>query len=347
MASVTFLKEPGYTYDLFFIFNLYYNKDEKLPANIDESKAEEEISYSNKVLEPYLPISDDLLLFFYMNDNNLSFMMEKYFDAYKNEFASGKYTFSEVMSKLSNYEQVIDNMLSTYFRGVSEEKRRECKESLPVLSHLIKESKYPIKIKNALYAFFIDPVPIIQKLMQELVAKEILLNQQYQKAYQKMQGMQDNFNFQKFSDGFSRMKGHAIDIKNYEEVYVAFCLYSKNTIFCKFYEQKVLLMLGTDYDTRLDYLKNQQEIPSLELFGNAVSEKNRIEILNLMAEKKEVSVKDIEQFLGLTGTNAYYHLILMQKAGMLKSRTKGRMVYYSIDKNFFGDLAEMIDKYLH
>lgn len=62
MENIKFQKEPGYTYDLFFLFMLYFNKQE------------------------YLLISDELLLFFYLRDGNRAFLSEWYFDPYKAEF---------------------------------------------------------------------------------------------------------------------------------------------------------------------------------------------------------------------------------------------------------------------
>lgn len=88
-------------------------------------------------------------------------------------------------------------------------------------------------------------------------------------------------------------------------------------------------------------------IADLDEFGNAVSEKNRVEILNLMVKKGEVTIKDIESELGFTGTNAYYHLTLMLKTEMLKTRTRGRTVLYSINKDYFKRLCDSLTRYLN
>lgn len=59
----------------------------------------------------------------------------------------------------------------------------------------------------------------------------------------------------------------------------------------------------------------------------------------------EVTIKDIEQKLGFTGTNAYYHLMLMMKTGMLETRNQGRTVFYRIHKEYFIKLCKAIKKY--
>ena len=70
---------------------------------------------------------------------------------------------------------MVDNVIRFYFRNITEEQLPEYRNSLPAINRLIKESKYKSEVKSALYAFFIEPVPVIQKLIYELMAKEILL----------------------------------------------------------------------------------------------------------------------------------------------------------------------------
>ena len=89
----------------------------------------------------------------------------------------------------------------------------------------------------------------------------------------------------------------------------------------------------------------QFRLPELENFGNAISESNRVSILNLIYEKDEITIKDLEQEFGFTGTNAYYHLSLMIKAGMLKTRNRGRTILSSINKQYFQTLCGMLEKY--
>lgn len=344
MRNIKFLKEPGYTYDLFSLFAIYFNKETWLDRMINKNKAEEDKEYFNKVLDDYLPISDELLLFFYWNEGNRIFMTERYFDPYVEDVIAGKYNLSVVLTALSDYDQVIDNVIRFYFRDIAEEELAEYRNSLPALNRLIKESKYKSEVKSALYAFFIEPVPVIQKLIYELMAKEVLLAQQYQKGYDKILEVQETFNCDGFADALLKMK-NPVNLDGFDEVYFSFCLFNKNTLFSKFFNRRILFTLGIDYIDMLEFLIGYSELPELDVFGNAVSEKNRVEILNLMLEREEITIKDIEHVLGFTGTNAYYHLMLMIKAGMLKTRNQGRTVLYRIDKNYFISLVNMIKKY--
>ena len=55
------------------------------------------------------------------------------------------------------YEMYRDTFLTTY----SLSKVEECKGSIVSIKRLIKASSYHSDIKSGLYAFFIEPVPVI------------------------------------------------------------------------------------------------------------------------------------------------------------------------------------------
>jgi DNA-binding transcriptional ArsR family regulator len=86
-------------------------------------------------------------------------------------------------------------------------------------------------------------------------------------------------------------------------------------------------------------------MPELHLVGNALTEPNRIEILNLLLQKGELTIKDIVQELGFSGTNTYYHLNLMFRANIVKCRSSGKPVYYSINRRGFDEICKQLSKY--
>ena len=58
-----------------------------------------------------------------------------------------------------------------------------------------------------------------------------------------------------------------------------------------------------------------------------------------------LTVRDVESRLGLSGTNAYYHLSLMMKANVIQARNQGRTVFYAINRQLFRSLCEMLSRY--
>jgi DNA-binding transcriptional ArsR family regulator len=112
-----------------------------------------------------------------------------------------------------------------------------------------------------------------------------------------------------------------------------------------FNENKAIIFLGSDYNDFMDFLIAWKKAPELDAFGTAISEKNRVEILDLILNKDEITIRDIEQELGFTGTNAYYHFMVMLRVNMIKSRSQGRTVMYSINKQYFHAVCEILKRY--
>lgn len=58
----------------------------------------------------------------------------------------------------------------------------------------------------------------------------------------------------------------------------------------------------------------------------------RIEILNLLSEKNEMSVLEIAKHFKVTQPTITHHLKYLQDVGLLSSRKEGTKVFYSIDR---------------
>lgn len=249
-----------------------------------------------------------------------------------------------IQTALADYDQVISNILI----NMDEKTISECQASISLIGQYIKESSYSDQVKSSLYSFFINPIPVIQKLSYELMAKELLLSQKYERAFSKVVELQHEFDLNNVSEKLKMCQKESCNIEEFIDIidiYVSICVLNKNCIKTYYLSDKVLLILGMDYAASLEYCISQNILPELDVFGNALAEKNRVEILELIWRKEEITIKDIEQELGFTGTNAYYHLTLMIKAGMLKTRNQGRTVLYSLNKQYFDVVRDMLSKY--
>jgi ArsR family transcriptional regulator len=346
MKNIKFLKEPGYIYDLLFLFVLNFNKEYCLANFINYNKSIDDTDYLNKVLLDFDVISDDLLPFFFLKDNSKCFMTEYYYEPYKEEFTTS-YNLLTVQTNISNHGKVIANLIQYYFPDLSETTIAEWKDSITFVGDMIKKSKYSDSLKSSLYSFFINPSPVIQKLSYELMAKEFLLSKQYEKNYIKIAELQHQIDIDNLSNNMKMWSNQKCDIDSFDDIYISICLINKNCIKIYLYKNQNILILGTDYIDYSDYLLNEDKLPELDVFGNALSEKNRIEILDLILKKDEITIKDIEQELGFTGTNAYYHLSLMINAKIIKSRNQGRTILYSINKHHIELVCGVLKKYIN
>lgn len=344
MKNVKFITEPGYVYDLFFLFALHFNKEYFLTNMINYNQSAEDTEYLNRVYLEHESIPEDLLPFFYVRNGAKCFMTEHYFDPYEPIFAT-TFSLSTIQDALQDYDEVISRILKFYFRDTDEKTLAGCKNSITNISRLIKESNYSDRVKSSLYGFFIDPIPAIQKLSYELMTRDILLSQQYEKNFRRLSDLQQQFDIEATEEKLKQCESSRCNLDGFDTIHVTFCLVNRNCIKEYFLKDQFIFMLGSDYNNAFDFIISRNSVPELDKFGNALAEKNRVEILELLRRKGEITIRDIEQELGFTGTNAYYHLSLMIRANMVKTRNQGRTVLYSINKNYFNAVRGILSKY--
>lgn len=344
MRNVSFLKNPGYVYDLFFLFVLNFNKEKCIDDIYEIEKSNKYISFFENLLMEFSPFSSDLFPFFYIKDNNKCFMTHFYFDEYASQFMT-TYTLSTVQEALADHEQVIENMLRFYFGNASDKIIKECLTSPVAAGRLIKQSEYSGELKSSLYAFFLEPAMVIQKLACELTSKQFLLEEFYQRILAETIELQQGFDLEEVENALGQCDFQRIDFSKFQSVCISFCVCTNYCVKGLFCEDSVVILLGRDYKVFLERIATKVQLPALDQFGNALSEQNRLDILELIWEKQEVTIRDIEQSLGFSGTNAYYHLSLMIKANMIKSRNRGRTVVYSINRQAFVAVCDLLSKY--
>ena len=296
------------------------------------------------MLSDYSNIPNELLPFFYLKGNGECFMTEYYYKPYDQNVTT--YNLELVQSKIVDYDAVVLNLIKFYFENADEQMAMNYQTSLCYISELIQKSDYDDHLKSSLYALFINPIPLIQKLSYELMAKDFQLNQIYVKHYSKLSKLEQDFDIEEIIEKLKICRNEACDVEDFETIHVSFCFLNKNCIRVSYIsDTEAILVLGYDYIASLDFCISRNSTPELDVFGNAISEKNRVEIINLILEKNEITIKDIEQTLGFTGTNAYYHLSLMIKANMIKTRNQGRLVLYSLNKHYFRAISDFIAQY--
>ena len=344
MPTVHFLKGPGFVYDILFLFSLKFNKEKHFSHFSNIGKPKDQLYEINKLLESFEPISIDLLPFFYLKGNNLSFMTQHYFDPFVDRFTDD-YSISVILQALSNYDAVIDNLLRFYFQDISDKTITECKRSLIATGRLIKDSDYNSDVKSCLYSFFLEPITTIQKLTFALVSLESQYAFKHEKIHRKISKLQEEFDFDRFHAALDASLDMPHDFDSFDQIYVSFCDCVDFCIRSFYCDNRMFIILGTKYTDALKYLAKEHCTPKLDLIGNALSEQNRIDILDLAYEKGEITIRDIEQELGFSGTNAYYHLSLMIKANIIRSRNQGRTVLYSVNKSAFSAVCDLLSKY--
>ena len=339
-----FIKEPGYMYDLLSMFVLYFNKEYFLSNMINYDKASADQEYYKSIIKEIEPVSNDLRIFFLMNANAKAFMMINYFDAFHDNFLT-TYCLQEVQDALRDCESVKSKILEFYLPKLSKMKREECKNDLAELSRQMKIADLKPEIKNGLYSFFIEPEATLQKLAYELISKDFILKKKRESHVLLAEQTQKDFKAEEVIEKIAKYQNEDINLTSPSKLYITLSMINKNVLKYYHYSSITALLFGTDCLSYLEYISGRETAPDLETFGNALSDKYRVGILNLAAKNKEISIKDIESELGNGGANVYYHLSLMLKANLLRARNQGRAVIYRLNTPYFNSVRDLLLRY--
>lgn len=342
--EVEFIKEPGYMYDLLSMFVLYFNKEYFLSNMINYDKASADQEYYKSIIKEIEPVSNDLRIFFLMNANAKAFMMINYFDAFHDNFLT-TYCLQEVQDALRDCESVKSKILEFYLPKLSKMKREECKNDLAELSRQMKIADLKPEIKNGLYSFFIEPEATLQKLAYELISKDFILKKKRESHVLLAEQTQKDFKAEEVIEKIAKYQNEDINLTSPSKLYITLSMINKNELKYYYYSSITALLFGTDCLSYLEYISGRETAPDLETFGNALSDKYRVGILNLAAKNKEISIKDIESELGNGGANVYYHLSLMLKANLLRARNQGRAVIYRLNTPYFNSVRDLLLRY--
>ena len=344
MRELKIVREPGFIYDLIYVFSLRFNKEYCLSKHINYQKAGEDTEYFTKIYNEYKDIPSELFPFFYFKDEGSCLITQKYFSPHLDEFEA-RYNFTKLYNELFDIDKLKINVVNYYFPDFSLELCNDV-SFIYSINNSIRNSNYNDSLKSALYSFFIDPDSIVKILLDELLTVQSSLRQKYESFGDKLFEFQSNFDLNSLVDSLKNSKSYSLDVELFNKILLCPCVISKNSLKGLCADDLIILFFGFDYKEQLSYILSQEYIPDLDTFGNAIAEKNRVDILDLMMNSGEITIKDLEQILNLTGTNAYYHLNLMIKANIVKARNKGRTVYYSINKEYFTSVLKFLNRYI-
>lgn len=341
MNKIQLLKEPGYIYDLNFIFCLKFNKQLYIDPLLSNEEKEEAIEYFNDISTQFGNIPDDLYVFFHAIETGRAFLPSCYFNPYKNQFSS-TFNFKFLLNELSDSNKLIRNLIRFYFYELDDQAVEECAVSLNKIFLRIKESEYSEKEKNKLYEFFIDPHFHILMLQQQLIEKEFLLSQYYKDNYQKIIDLYNQTTYELLCEQLKNFKELNLDS---EAFYLSFCLLNSFCVYLHSTEETFFLMLGRQYYSILKSTRISNKKRLLNNLGTALAEESRIKILNFLLSYGEITCKKLEKEFNFSGSTAYHHITILTKTGLVKTRNEGKTVLYSLNREYFDDIIRDLLKY--
>ena len=344
MPNMKVLRDPGFLYDLNYLFYAKFNTQLCIDSLADETKKEAYKKYLNETLQHFGEISDDLYVFYHAIKNDRCFITTFYMNPYQKQFATD-FDFKYFKSLLADTDELIKNLIRFYLHDLSEEALGECFSSTEKLFSYIKASKYSGEEKSKLYEFFINPAPYLQALQYELMEKEFLLSAYYKEHYQAILEAHNKTTFEVLCENVKGLDNLTFLNDDDQILYTSFCLLNKYFMKLFFVDNGAIYLLGVEYDSIINALVKAKKTQSLDVICGALSEPSRVQILNLLLERKEVTCKDLEKHFNFSGSTAYHHISLLTKAGAVKIRNEGKTIYYSINKKYFNMLRKQLKAY--
>lgn len=334
MPNIKVLKDPGFLYDLNYLFYAKFNTQLCVDVLQDETKKDAYKEHLKETLKCFGDISDDLYVFYHAIRNDHCFITTFYLNPYKDHFTSD-FDFKYFKDLLSDTEGLVKNLIRFYLYDLSEEALEECFSSTEKLFSYIKASKYSSEEKSKLYEFFINPAPYFQTLQYELIEKEILLSDYYKENYDKIIQAYNNTTFDMLCKPASGEKDLSFLNEDGQALYTSYCLLNKFFMKFLFVTDGMVYLLGHDYVAIVSAVLKDKKMQPLEDLCGALGERSRVQILRLLLERKEATCKDLEKFFNFSGSTAYHHVTLLTKIGAVKVRTEGKTIYYSLNRKYF------------
>ena len=344
MKTLKFIKGPGYLYDLLSLFVLYFNQETFLAEQVNQTKAMEDAEHFNRILNSIEKVPEELRVFFQLKENHNAFLTNYCILDKAEQILSGSGV-ETIQATLKNHEEVIGSIVDFYFGASAAGVSVDNPEFIRTIGKQIRDSEYDIILKNSLYEFFLDPIPAIQTLCNELAKKDILLSKLYNENDTIITKVQNNIDLHQLLESTLPTKNIKLDVSSINDFVISICVAHKNCSIVFTSESRMLLLLGTDYEDFLNYMCTKDRAPELCQFGIALTEQNRIQMLELILRNGEMTVSDLKKELEISHTNAYYHVSLLLKANLLAFRTCGRMIYYRINHTYFKDICTMLSKF--
>ena len=344
MPNIKVLKDPGFLYDLNYLFYAKFNTQLCVDSLADETKKEAYNKYLKETLKYFGDISNDLYVFYHAIKNGRCFITTYYINPYKDHFSTD-FNFKFFKNLLSDTDGMLRNLIRFYLYDLSEEALEECLSSTEKLFSYIKASKYTSEEKSKLYEFFINPSPYFQTLQYELIEKEFLLSAYYKENYEIILEAHNETTFEVLCENVKDLDNLTFLKDDNQVLYTSFCLLNKYFMKLSFVSEGAIYLLGYDYVSIISALVKTEKKQPLEVICSALSETSRVQILDLLLERKEVTCKDLEKHFNFSGSTAYHHISLLTKAGAVKVRNEGKTIYYSIDRKYFNMLREQLKAY--
>ena len=340
MKKVVLLQEPSFLWDLYFVFYLRFNFKTLFKEPFSDERTEKFATFCKNTLMRFGDFPKDLAIFFKISEGgNSTFICDKYLKSFEKKFVD-EYNVDFLQQELSDHNEVIKRMVSFYLDGIGADELEECLNSKEKLFEHIKKSRLSMEEKINLYEFFMSPIKYILTLQRTLIEKRTILTDFYKGNYRNIISAYDQAAITDLNNKMN-ITNETIELDGY----VSYCLIDIFHFNLAVNSNAYLYILGNKYNYALEK-SNKTARSDVENFCYAFGEKNRIDILRLLKEREEVTCKDLERHFHFSGSTAYHHISILSRTGIVKTRSEGKTIFYSINKDHMRQMLKCFDEFI-
>ena len=336
MMKYHYYREPGMFFDLFRVFVMKLNFRPmwmNLVANLGYEN--EDIQHIVKYLKRFKDPKKELIIFFYLRDRNDNSYFSKIF-VHIFEFYQEKMDLNSFLQYMEDEKRVCRELCQFYLDEDSDW------QDLNRVSKAIEadEKIQNQEVKFHLLSFFIRPQYYLELLQEWFVNYYEVVKQIYEEEAERIQKTLDELDFELIQEGILSRSGKTIDMQS--SLKLSLLLVNKNVV--TGFEEYNWHILGCDY---MRTLRNEINIQvAAAVFGDAVGDRHRVKIMEIILEEGEVSSSELARRLGMAMNSIYYHLDVLQKANLLCCHIQHKAAYYWLNTRVCEKAIDMIQNWI-
>lgn len=328
--SLKYYPDPGIAFDIVRMLFIKLNPPsvwQELLTSPESIHEESEYLQRHAALLPDPP--PELLLYAFIpqhkNETFLSFLIRTYSSDYKD------FIFENLISTLVDVS-IMREAIFSYYLG---------EKSYPYteIEYLIRSNRYiPDRIKILLFSFILNPEMYIDLL-------KITLNTYYNSiralsiSDSPLQYISDTFLYKIYSSDIlsAYPKNKTIDF--------SIC-YTTSDFLLRDASSSSLFFIATISTIKnLTFSDtNPQDETSLQVYTDALKDKNRIAIIHQLQRHKSLTLAELSRLIGLSLSTTNYHLLVLRKANMISCIRNTRTYQYSYNPAGFQDIYTILHK---
>lgn len=340
--DILYRQEIGMIFDTINVLRMKLN-DRSLWVNqiIQKNNETKDFNYINYWLDQYedIRIPDELIIFFYLkNQKSHGFFIYSFVDMLERK--NGVISIDDIIQYIENEEGLKEDISNFYLE-----------EKITDLSSFEKALKKRSDINKSLcyylLSFFVDPVEYIVKLKDVIQACYSKTHEIYSEKATSILKWQEKISGTKLYDlaAFYSSEETAKQSLNDGKdcIYYSVSIIDKNSIIFEIERNTKWFILGIEYQEQVK--EDEELVIDVAAVGNAFGDLNRLRILEAILKNGEITVSNIANMLGLAVNVVSYHLDIMKKADLLRSRSKGKSTVYWLNTKACEIISTLIESW--